>query len=58
MERPDIPDPESRDMSKLPDLYAQRSEILTRLGLNESSLVRMQTMEREEEAIRGEKRPH
>ena len=57
----EIADIGTKDMIRLPDLYAQRSEILTRLGLNESSLIRMpeRTKEEEEqEAIRGEKRPH
>ena len=55
----DIPDSETRDKGRLPDLYSQRAEILMKLGLSEASLVRMNEREREdEEPIRGEKRPH
>lgn len=57
----EIADAETKDKIRLPELYSQRAEILTKLGLSESSLVRMPERnrdEQEQEAIRGEKRPH
>ena len=56
-----VADAESKDKARLPDLYSQRAEILNQLGLNEASLVRMKddrSQEIDEEAIRGQRRPH
>ena len=56
-----VADAESKDKARLPDLYSQRAEILKQLGLNEASLVRMKddrSQEIDEEAIRGQNRPH